>query len=135
MSLTPAERAELMGFLPAKIRSDADLESFIKGAEVRVSREYFEESYIYALSLMVSHKATMSAMANEGTVGPVTSLREGDITVNYGGGSGSASGDLSATVYGREYEELAKQHKPGPGLTRGIGIGGFCCAHSVKPYF
>ena len=135
MSLTPAERAELIGFLPEKIRTDADIESWIKGSEARVSREFFEESYIYALSLMVAHKATLSGMASGGVVGPVTSKREGDIAVNYGGGNSSSSGDLGLTTYGMEYQQLVAQHKVSPNLTRGLCFRGLCGGDRIQSIF
>lgn len=135
MSLTPVERAELLSFLPSSIKSSEDLESWIKGAEVRVSREYFEESYIYALSLMVAHKATLSGMASEGVAGPITSKREGDIEVNYGGGGSGSNGDLGLTTYGMEYKQLAAQYKVSPGLTRGMCFRGLDGGDRIQSVF
>lgn len=124
MSLSADERAELVGYLPSSMRNSDSLEAWIKGAEFRVSRDYFGNAYVYALSRMVAHKATLERMAEEGVAGPITSKREGDISVNYGGSGDSATDELSATVYGKEYKSMLEQYKPNPGVTHGIFIGG-----------
>lgn len=125
MSLSPSERQELLGYLPSSMVSSQRLDTWIKGSEFRVSRSYFGQAYIYALYLMVAHKATVEGMASEGVSGPVTEKREGDISVSYGSGSGnSANGDLSSTAYGKEYMALLAQYKPTPGISLGITMGG-----------
>ena len=123
MALTPEERTELLSYLEDAVANSPRLEALIKGAELRVGRQYFGKAYVYALSLMVMHKATLLDMAKEGVAGPVTSKREGDLSVGYSsGGSSGENNDLSNTVFGQEYLELLEQYSPRPGVT-----GGACC--------
>lgn len=126
MALSEAERVELITYLDDKVAESPRLEALVKGAELRVSRCYFGKAYVYALSLMVMHKASMLGMAAEGVAGPVTNKREGDLSVSFGsGGAEAGSGDLGNTVFGQEYLNLLKQYSPTPGVT-GVAIcGGF----------
>lgn len=123
MQLTPQEYDKLLSFLTAEVAESDRLEAWIEGAELRVGRCYFGKAYVYALSLMVMHKAVMEGYAKEGVVGPVTSKREGDLSVSFGSGNGNADGDLGSSVYGQEYHNLLQQYSPRPGLTGGIGFG------------
>ena len=123
MALTPEERTELLSYLEDAVANSPRLEALIKGAELRVGRQYFGKAYVYALSLMVMHKATLLDMAKDGVAGPVTSKREGDLSVGYSsGGSSGENNDLANTVFGQEYLELLEQYSPRPGVT-----GGACC--------
>lgn len=122
MALTPEERTELLSYLTEDVAESDRLEALVKGAELRVSRCYFGKAYVYALSLMVMHKAFLQGMAAEGVAGPVTSKREGDLSIGYGTGGSSGNGDLENSVYGQEYLELLEQYSPRPGVT-----GGVCC--------
>lgn len=122
MSLTPEERTELLSYLTDAVAESDCLEALIKGSEFRVSRCYFGKAYVYALSLMVMHKSFLQGMAAEGVAGPVTSKREGDLSIGYGTGGSSGNGDLGNSVYGQEYLELLEQYSPRPGVT-----GGVCC--------
>lgn len=122
MSLTPEERTELLSYLTEAVAESDRLEALIKGAEFRVSRCYFGKAYVYALSLMVMHKSFLQGMAAEGVAGPVSSKREGDLSIGYGTGGSSGNGDLGNSVYGQEYLELLEQYSPRPGVT-----GGVCC--------
>jgi len=124
MALTPEERNELVGYLEDSVANSPRLEAMIRGAELRVGRQYFGKAYVYALSLMVMHKATLLDMASEGVAGPVTSKREGDLSVGYGAGGSSGNNDLSNTVFGQEYLELLEQYSPRPGVTGAVCCGG-----------
>lgn len=124
MALTPEERTELVSYLDDKVAQSPRLEALIKGAELRVGRHYFGKAYVYALSLMVMHKASMLDMAKEGVAGPVTSKREGDLSIGYGAGGSSGNNDLSNSVFGQEYLELLEQYSPRPGVTGAVCCGG-----------
>ena len=124
MALTPEERTELVSYLDESVAQSQRLEAIIKGAELRVGRQYFGKAYVYALSLMVMHKATLLDMAKEGVAGPVTSKREGDLSVGFGTGGSSGNNDLSNTVFGQEYLELLEQYSPRPGVTGAVCCGG-----------
>lgn len=120
MALTPEERNELNTYLESKVAEDPRIEAWIRGAELRVGRCYFGKAYVYALSLMVNHKVALAEMAENGVAGPVTSKREGDLSVGFAQGASSGNNDLSNTVFGQEYLELLEQYSPRPGITGGI---------------
>ena len=120
MALSPEEREELLSYLEDGVAKDPRLESWISGASFRVGRCYFGKAYVYALSLMVSHRAVLADLASQGASGPVTSKREGDLSVSYGSGNGTDGGDLSLTVFGQEYLSLLEQYSPRPGVTGGL---------------
>lgn len=120
MALSPEEREELVSYLDDGVVQDARFESWLAGASFRVGRCYFGKAYVYALSLMVSHRAVLADLASQGASGPVTSKREGDLSVSYGSGNGTDGGDLSLSVFGREYLSLLEQYSPRPGVTGGL---------------
>lgn len=124
MALTPEERTELVSYLDTKVAESTRLDALIRGAELRVGRCYFGKAYVYALSLMVMHKAAMLEMASDGVAGPVTSKREGDLSIGFGTGGSSGNNDLSNTVFGQEYLELLEQYSPRPGVTGAVCCGG-----------
>lgn len=124
MALTPEERTELVSYLDTKVAESTHLDALIRGAELRVGRCYFGKAYVYALSLMVMHKAAMLEMASDGVAGPVTSKREGDLSIGFGTGGSSGNNDLSNTVFGQEYLELLEQYSPRPGVTGAVCCGG-----------
>lgn len=132
MALTPEERNELVGYLEDSVANSPRLDAMIRGAELRVGRQYFGKAYVYALSLMVMHKATLLDMAKEGVAGPVTSKREGDLSVGYSSGGSSGNNDLANTVFGQEYLELLEQYSPRPGVTGGVFCGGLDGGDAVQ---
>lgn len=116
-SLTETELAELETYLPDDILEDSRYGFWLKGSLLRVGRCYFRDAYVYAVSLMVMHKAALADLADEGAAGAVTSKREGDLSVSYASGGSSDDSDLSLTVFGREYLGLLAQYSPRPGTT------------------
>ena len=135
MALTPEERTELVSYLTEDVAESPRLEALIRGAELRVGRCYFGKAYVYALSLMVMHKAALLGMAAEGVAGPVTSKREGDLSIGYGSGGSSGNNDLANTVFGQEYLELLEQYSPRPGVTGGVCCGGLDGGDLVQSCF
>lgn len=123
MPLSDAERSELESYLSAEVAGDSRLGAWLAGAQFRVGRHYFGKAYVYALSLMVMHKAAMADIAESGASGPVTSKREGDLSVSFGTAQSSDGSDLSASVFGREYLSLLEQYSPRPGVTGGLRFG------------
>lgn len=124
MELTPQEMDKLLAFLSAEVAESPRLDAWIEAASLRVSRCYFGKAYVYALSLMVMHKAALEDLASEGAAGGITQKREGDISISYASSSGNGNGDLSATTYGQEYITLLEQYSPRPGITGGVTCGG-----------
>ena len=108
--LTAEERQKLESFLPKAVKESEDLDSLIAAAEMRVSRSFFRDSYIYALSLAAAHALAFLAVTASGPSGAVTSVREGDVSVNYGSANSSSGDDLEMSVYGRELITLTKQY-------------------------
>lgn len=108
--LTTEEREKLESFLPKAVKESEDLDSLIAAAEMRVSRSFFRNSYIYALSLATAHRHALLAISSSGASGAVTSVREGDVSVNYGSVNSSSGDDLDMSVYGRELITLTKQY-------------------------
>ena len=135
MALTEAERNELVGYLPSTMASSPRLDAWIKGAEFRVSRSYFRSAYVYALSLVVAHKSSLEAMAEDGASGPVTQKREGDISVSYGSNGNSGNSDFAMTTYGQEFLSLLQQYRRAPNITLGIGIGGLDGGDRIQSCF
>jgi len=135
MALTPEEREELMTYLDDRVANSPRIEALIKGAELRVGRCYFGKAFVYALSLMVQHKAALLDMASGGVAGPVTSKREGDLSVGFGTGGSSGNNDLSNTVFGQEYLELLEQYSPRPGVTGPVFCGGLDGGDAVQSCF
>jgi hypothetical protein len=134
MALTPEERTELVSYLEENVAQSQRLDALIRGAELRVGRCYFGKAYVYALSLMVMHKAAMLEMASDGVAGPVTSKREGDLSIGFGTGGSSGNNDLSNTVFGQEYLELLEQYSPRPGVTGAVCCGGLDGGDVVQSY-
>lgn len=108
--LTAEERQKLESYLPKAVKESEDLDSLIAAAEMRVSRSFFRDSYIYALSLATAHRHALLAISASGASGAVTSVREGDVSVNYGSANSSNGDDLDMSVYGRELITLTKQY-------------------------
>lgn len=108
--LTAEERQKLESFLPKAVKESDDFDSLIAAAEMRVSRSFFGERYIYALSLATAHRHALISISSSGASGAVTSIREGDVSVNYGSANSSNDDDLEMSVYGRELITLTKQY-------------------------
>lgn len=125
-SLTTEERSKLVSYLPEEFRTNPMLDCWIDGALLVVGRQYFKGAFVYALSLVVAHKAALASRGNAGEAGPVTSVREGDISVSYGSNAGGGSSYFSSTSYGQEFEQLKKQYSARPGITGGFRFGGSC---------
>lgn len=124
-TLSEEEKARLLSYLPQSVKEGEMLESWIVGSLLSVSREYFGDSFIYALSLYVAHKGSLASRGAGGEGGAVASIREGDISVSYSSSSGSGDDSyLNSTSYGQEYLRLLKQYSRKPFLTGGFCLGG-----------
>lgn len=131
--LTDSEREELAGYLPPETAKSARLDAWTRMATFRASRAVFGKAYVYALSLLVSHRAALESRGSDGAAGPVSSVREGDLSVSYGSSGNARDGDLSSTSYGQEYLSLLRQYRPKPGLTGGAKTCGGCGGYAVQP--
>lgn len=132
--LTDSEREELVGYLLPETAGSSRLDSWIRMASFRASRAVFGKAYVYALSLLVSHRAALESRGSEGAAGPVSSVREGDLSVSYGASGSASDGDFSSTAYGQEYLSLLRQYRPKPGLTGGAKTCGGCGGYPALPF-
>lgn len=123
-SLTPEEREKLVSYLPEGFRLNPMLDCWIDAALLTVGRQYFKDAFIYALSLVVAHKAALASRGDGGEAGAVSSVREGDISVSYAV-TGGGDAYFSSTSYGLEFEQLKKQYSARPGITGRFSVGGF----------
>ena len=124
-TLTTEEREKLVSYLPEEFRSAALLDAWIDGALLTVGRQYFKGAFIYALSLVVCHKAALANRGVGGEAGAVSSVREGDVSVSYA--APAASGNdayFSSTSYGLEFLQLKRQYSARPGITGSFRLGG-----------
>lgn len=133
--LSDSEREELAGYLSPETAKSARLDAWTRMAMFRASRAVFGKAYVYALSLLVSHRAALESRGSDGAAGPVSSVREGDLSVSYGSSGNAGDGDLSSTSYGQEYLSLLRQYRPKPGLTGGTRICGGCGGDIVQSLF
>lgn len=127
----------LQALAPA-VAGDPSAEVYIEMAEERTNRQFYGEKSNQAVALMAAHLAFLftaaagslgagSGSAEGGTTGTITSKREGDLAVTYGGGASSSvikntsDADLAQTRFGLQLLALRKGCKPF------IGVVGGCC--------
>lgn len=118
MQLTPEEILKAKGYINPVFSQNTRVDVWLDMASFRVGRSYFGDAFPYALALMAQHIAaceTRSADGSEG--GRITSKREGDLAVSFGGNGSADSSDLGATSYGEQYAALLKQYSPVVGIT------------------
>ena len=85
-------------------------ETILEMAESLTSSTFFGENRALAVALRAAHllSVTQGASATDGgTTGPISSKREGDLSVSFGN-AGNTGTALSSTSYGRELLELSK---------------------------
>lgn len=97
---------------------DTRLDDHIALAETILDETFFKSKYQYAISLQVLHWYALNARGGgssenaSGIGGPVTNLKEGDLSISYGfssaGDRTSVEDDLSQTTYGKELLALKR---------------------------
>lgn len=116
--LTAEEIAKAKGYMIPAFSTNSRVSVWLEMACFRVGRAYFGDAFCYALALMAQHIAACETRSADGSdAGRITSKREGDLSVSFGGNGSSDSGDLQATSYGEQYAALVKQYSPAPGIT------------------
>ena len=85
----------------------------------------FGEKTELAVALRALHTATLSTTRPTGEAGAVTSKKEGDLSIGFGGSgsAGSATGSLNSTHWGQQLQDLITGATAFAGVT---GVGGFC---------
>jgi hypothetical protein len=116
--MTPAEIIEL---ICPKLYSDSNRDKWIALAETRTSRCFFGANYNQAIALRASHGYSLSRR-NAGEAGSISSRKMGPVSVSFN--TGTITGALSMTTYGRELQGLVKS--AGPGISV-IGARGSLC--------
>lgn len=132
MSATLTIDQYITAIAPA-LATDASKDVFVEMAKERVDKAFYGLKYNQAVALMTAHIAFLlgagtlgagSGSAESGSTGSVTSKREGDLSVSYGSGAVSTSGnvgdaDLAQTRFGLMLIALRKGCKPFFGVCRG----------------
>jgi hypothetical protein len=90
------------------------LERFIDYATPSVSSKRFKPEVIYqqAVALYAAHLLTLRARG--GKSGPVSSIREGDLSISYEALQGQDNTELYQTVYGAQFVQLRRQNIMSP---------------------
>ena len=107
--------------------NDARYPVFLEIAEDRCDRTYFGESWTKAMAYLTAHLMEMSSR-NGSESGPVTSRREGDISVTFAAGEQNDS-DLYMTTFGKMYLALLNGRSPGVVLSGGCNSGMMSWGH------
>lgn len=123
MALTEEEKTKAKRYMPPELSTNSRVDIWLEIAELQAGRDFFGDSFCYALSLLASHTGTLETRGGGDEVGSLSSKSEGSISVSYSaGGSGNINGDLAQTIYGQKYQALCDSMKPGPLLT-GVFMG------------
>jgi len=88
--------------------SDSDKDTFITLATCQTSSCQFGDSYNYAIALRAAHMITMRD--RQGISGPISNLREGDLTIYYGSILDTWKHNLHQTSYGTQLLGLIRSH-------------------------
>jgi len=101
---------QILSATALQLVSDPELSVHVQLAAQRTSSTCFGENYTLAVALRAAHTLTLKNEAvagNSGAVGPVTSMKEGDLSISFGGASSiSVKGDLGTTKYGIQLQDL-----------------------------
>ena len=118
----------LAAIAPA-LATDANKAVYIEMATERTNKCFYGEKYNQAVALLAAHIAFLlnaqagamgagSGSADAGSVGTITSKREGDLSVSYGAGAVSVS-ELAQTRFGLMLLALRKGCRPFMGVING----------------
>ena len=102
---------QILETIAPELTSDTEKNNHITLARQRTST-CFGDNYNYAVALRAAHTLTLKNNAQNGlagSVGGITSKREGDLSIGFGGQSATGiKGDLGTTSYGVQLDELIK---------------------------
>lgn len=103
---------QILETIAPELSTDPEKSNHITLAKQRTSTTCFGVNYNYAVALRAAHTLTLKNNANSGlagSVGGITSKREGDLSIGFGGQSATGiKGDLGTTSYGVQLDELIK---------------------------
>lgn len=92
-------------------KSDDEISAVGAIAEMQVDEDVWKSKYQLGLVYLSAHILKMGEMQN-GAMGPVTSKKVGDLSINYGSITANESFDL--TPYGVEFKRIRKQVSVSP---------------------
>jgi len=103
--------SQILSAIAPQFDTDTNRATHIQLAVLRTSTTCFGDKYEYAVALRAAHTLTLSNLASSGVSsggsGGITSKREGDLSISFGGTSSTGvSGDLGQTSYGVELQNL-----------------------------
>lgn len=107
---------EIVVLKSPSIPADTRLDDFIELAKFHISENTFGDKYEYALALLVLHWLTLEAQtggsstsSGSGAVGGVSSKKEGQLSINFGGmpsGTSERRAYLMSTQFGQELLQI-----------------------------
>jgi hypothetical protein len=95
--------------------ADATVDLYLDLAGRRFNSDDFEDDDLKddAHYYLAAHIYTVEQSGVEGTAGPVTSKRVGDVAITYGGG-GTSNNSLLSTVYGQQFVTIMRTQSLSP---------------------
>lgn len=109
----------ILSAIAPQFDSDPNRDVHIEIAEARTGT-CFGDKYNYAVALRAAHTLTLTDRAESvgGGSGSITSKREGDVAIGFGGFSDiGVAGDLGQTSYGVQLADLIKSCIPRVSVT------------------
>ena len=96
----------LFNAIAPEYANDVNKSTFIQLATCRTSACQYGDKYNYAIALLAAHMITMRD--RQGIGGPISNLREGDLTIYYGSILDTYKSNLHQTSHGMELLGLMK---------------------------
>lgn len=99
--------SDILSMIASRFDGVANRAQYIELAESRTSSTYYGPNQSQAVALRAAHMMQVNEAANASSgdsMGPVSSKREGDLSVTYGklDAGSTVDADLSSTSYGRQ---------------------------------
>lgn len=122
-----ATASEIFDKIAPGYAADPDKDFYLELADGRTSACAYGGNRNLAVALRAAHMIELAKGSNHagsGGSGPVTSKKEGKLSISYGSGSSSGSdSDLRLTKYGEQLAGLARGNIEALGVCGGSGFG------------
>ncbi len=96
-----ADAGALFDLIAPELADSDNKEAALDLADGQTSDTVFDDQRPYAVALLAAHTLTVSS--RKGQSGQISSVKEGNLSINYGG---AGEHDLSVTSYGAELVRL-----------------------------
>jgi len=120
----------LFDSLAPHLANDPNKNTHLALAAQNINPCFYGNNTAYVTALLAAHTLTLSnrAGSSAGASGNITSIKEGDLAISYGGtASGGSGGGYNTTTYGQQLEDLRKSSSgPSMGVTGGNDRGCIC---------